>query len=314
MTTFTPRLGTQYLHSFWTVCAFGLLAMLGSVLIVGGARSANQPSGLIAFARADGVYVMRSDGSGVRAIRRGVGGRWLVWAPDGRKLAFSTPAHGNVVWVMDADGSDLARLSTRGGQVESPTWSPDGRTIAYTALRDQNRDIWLMNADGSNQRRLARTPLWEYEVDWSPTGNRIAFTDIDESNVFVMNMNGSNRRKLTSGWGLHDLSWSPDGRRIAFKRNVTPEPGPWFNRNTEIYVTNASGGSSVRLTRNTIPDLSPAWSPDGNRLAFVRSNARNTNYARHEIYVMNTDGTGVTRLTHNQVGEASPAWQPAAAS
>jgi TolB protein len=275
---------------------------LVSALLVGGAHSASRPSGLIAFARADGIYVMRADGSGMRAIRRGgavTNARSLGWSPDGRKLAFGANAE---IWVMNADGSGLVRLASRGAG--APSWSPDGRRIAFT-----RGDIWVMNADGSNPQRLVRTPrLNEIEVDWSPAGGRFVFTSLVGyvPSVHVMNADGSNVRDLTPDRFFPlEPRWSPDGRRIA----VTS----WGNASgsEEIYVVNANSRKRVRLTWNEVADRTPAWSPDGRKIAFVRSDV---DYgSTDEIYVMDADGSGVRRLTHNQRAEASPAWQPVGA-
>jgi TolB protein len=297
---------------FWLVAQVGLAVAF--LLFVGGdARSANQAAGLIAFTRADGIYVMRADGSGVRAVRRGsvaALAAGLEWSPDGRKLAFAAE---DAIWVMDADGSDLVRLvgpgDTAGRAFMSPTWSPDGGRIACTAFRDGARDIWVMDADGNNRRRLVWTPRrFELEVDWSPVGRRIAFSsDGYFPAVYVMNVNGSNLRKLTleRGFEAMEPDWSPDARRIAFTR--------WQGSfgTEELYVVNANGTQRVRLTNNYVADRDPTWSPDGSTIAFERSGFFPE--SKSEIYVMNADGTGVKRLTHNHVADTSPAWRPIAA-
>ncbi len=307
--------------NLWLVAVTALLAALVSALPVGGARSASRASGLIAFTRYDGIYVMREDGSGVRAIRRG-GVVSLAWSPDGRKLAFT---NGRDIWVMDADGTDPVRVAANEdpthGVVMSPTWSPDGKRIAYTASSEADRDIWVVNADGSNRRRLARTPrVWEYELDWNPAG-RIAFTNIVGmfSRLYVMNANGSNVRILTPGYAFEASTpdWSPNGRRIAFVHRLGSTPIP----DAEIWIMDTRSRSRVRLT-TAETDNDPNWSPDGREIAFVRGGgtwADSIGFpprkrSSSEIYVMNADGTGVTRLTHNRVGEGSPAWQPVAPS
>lgn len=306
------------------VALLGLALALVSVLLIGDARSAGRSSGLIAFARADGIYAMHADGSDIRSLRRGGAAAAafdLAWSPDGRRLAF---ARSNAIWVMNGDGSHLARLVAVGdasgkapGSLASPTWAPDGRRIAFTAGHRRDRDIWLVNADGSNLRRLVWThgrgrDYDEVEVDWNPSGARLAFSGASwATQIAVINTNGSNLRTWWGGncggvWcAMPD--WSPDGRRIAFTdgRGISV-----------IHVDNEDG--LVRLTRNNAADSEPAWSPDGERIAFVRSDGlvkRDRPQAllqdsSSEIYEMNADGTGVKSLTHNRVAEASPAWRP----
>ena len=291
---------TNRLH-FWVVAFVGLAAALTSALLVGGARSASESSGLIAFTRDDGVYVLRPDGSNVRLLWRGGAGD-VAWSPDGSKLAVSK---GRSIWVMNADGSDPVRIASVPAQ--SLTWSPDGRRIAFTATtRDNNPDVWLMNADGSNIRLLKRTRrLWERNVDWRPTGGWVAF---DSGGyvpfVYVMRTNGRNLRKLPPpptlrGWpDSTNPDWSPDGRRIVFASVAGSD-------SVEIWVMNASGKQWVQLTKNRVHDSSPVWSPDGRRIAFVRGDPDPDSWA---IYVMNADGSGARKLTKG----ASPAWQPLA--
>jgi TolB protein len=292
------------------IAALGLLVALVSVLLVGDARSAREGSELIAFTRADGIYVIRPDGTGLHPLWQGKRTPTeLTWSPDGRKLAFGASARwgtsGGGIWVMNADGSDPVRVASV--PAESLTWSPDGRRIAFTA----KGDIWLMNADGSNIRPLRRTPrLFERNVDWRPTGGWVAF---DSGGyvpfVYVMRTNGRNLRKLPPptlrGWpDSTDPDWSPDGRRIVFASVVGSSDS------MQIWVMNASGKQWVQLTRNRVPSGSPAWSPDGRKIALLRGDwAKDRSW---EIYVMQADGTGVTRLTNNRVRDGSPAWQPVA--
>ena len=286
----------------------GLSLALAFSLAAGSARPSDQRSGLIAFTREDGIYVMRTDGSGVRALRRGgvarnVGG--LAWSPDGSRLAF-VPAQGRAVWTMRADGSFPRRLPSSAGKPGSPTWSPDGQRIAFIA----GRDIWVMNADGTNQRRLVETSRFgdewlsrPVEVNWSPAGGRLVVIGLHAyiANGYVMTTTGTRIRRISRHFDVLEPDWSPDGRRIAFMR--------WLGPGTEeIYVMRGDGTRRSQLTDNDVPDREPSWSPDGRRIAFVRGDRGSP-----EIYVLGLDGTGETRLTDDGLPKASPAWQPTAA-
>jgi TolB protein len=289
--------------------AVGLLMVLASALLVGGARSASQPQGLIAFTRdgADAVYVMRPDGADVRLVWRGsTGPTDVAWFPDGSKLAVST---GRSIWVVNADGTDPVRVARVGAS--SLSWSADGRRIAFTS----KDDVWLMNADGSGMRRLMRTPkLSEGNVDWKPTGGWLAF---DSGGwvpfVYVMRTDGSGLHRAARVEGAQP-DWSPDGSRIAYTRPVAfPDAvGSIGPENGEIWVMNASGTSQVRLTKNRLYDELPAWSPDGRRIVFVRGESGTPRGS--EIWVMNADGTSEKRLTTGASPSpgASVAWQPVA--
>lgn len=290
------------------------VSALVAVVLAGAARSEGETPGTIAFARADGIYAMDADGSSVRALRRGGVAsqpRELAWSRDGSRLLFV--ARNDSIWAMDADGSNLVRVAAG----RSPTWSPDGRRVAFTKYGNRGY-IWVVNADGGNPHRLVKAPVgFVWEVDWNPAaGNRVAFsTGSWVSELYAMDTDGRNARRLTPG--LRDSkvepAWSPDGRRIAFSTN-------WSKRRAELYVVEAGGGAPVRLTNNAVFDGAPTWSPDGSTIAFVRATGKGPLCVNcppavrgtAEIYLINADGTGLTRLTHNGIEERSPAWQPVA--
>jgi TolB protein len=232
----------------------------------------------------------------------------VAWSPDGKKMLFErmNPRHPGVglapgdfaedLHVMNADGSGQRKLTPNpavdNGVHPAGSWSPDGRKIAF-GRQPNNRQrcrrslacgIWLMNPDGSGQRSL--TPAGWYKTsdpDWSPDGSKIAFdgthrwrgpASTTPSGVFVVNADGSERRRLTQGGG--SPAWSPDGRKIAFERDG------------EIYVMKADGSERRRLTQDG-GDI--AWSPDGKMIAFERDDATGT-----ELVVMTADGRGERRL------------------
>ena len=131
------------------------------------------------------VWLMNADGSGQRRLTRN-GGRNFnpAWSPDGQRIAFERRLgrYQEVTWcsgcggalffevhVMNADGSGERRLTPEGARNRAPTWSPDGRKIAFVSNRNGNQEIYVMNADGSGQRNLTRTrgPR-ETSVAWSP--------------------------------------------------------------------------------------------------------------------------------------------------
>jgi Tol biopolymer transport system component len=295
MMTHGPRVYVRRQHSNpWLLVLSALVAAFAAVLFVAGARSASEPSGLIAFTRDDGVYVMGRDGTGLRPLWQGRRPTEVTWSPDGRKLAFGIGAlwgtRGGGIWIMNAWSNPVRVASV---PATSLTWSPDGRRIAFT----DKGDIWLMNADGSNIRLLKRTPrLSESNVDWKPTGGWLAFDRGGfVSQLYVIRTNGRNLQAIGSTrFDAREPDWSPDGRRLAFRED-------WER---EIWVMNANGTSPVRVTRNDFWERSPAWSPDGRKIAFVRGNPFSG-----RIYVMNADGTGVRKLTKGE----SPAWLPVAA-
>jgi Tol biopolymer transport system component len=184
---------------------------------------------------------------------------------------------------------------------DAPSWSPDGRSIAFTSFRNGRGDIYVMDAGGSGQRRLTTTPAHDDLATWSPDGSRIAFVSDRDGNleIYVMNADGSGQLRLTTASGSdYGPSWSPDSRRIAWRSDR--------DGNAEIYSMNADGSDVRRLTRNPASDYSPTWGPDG-RIAWISN--RDTG-AKTSLYVMNGDGSEPRRITGGYWNELRPAWSP----
>jgi TolB protein len=257
--------------------------------------------------------LINADGSGLRRLAHGSGAA-PEWSPDGRKLVFvKRPERSGAacrpvgschdeIYVINADGTGLRRL-TRNAVVDgAPVWSPDGRRIAFTRDRDrQTANIYVMNADGSGQRRLTpnlRRRPW-VELAWSPDWKKIAFIasagHLGAADIFVINADGSGLLNVTNTVTTSfDFAWSPDGRRIAYLEG-DPAGAP-------LYVVNADGTGKHRLTRPLMVDLgSPSWSPDGRTLAFTGGSV---------LYTVHADGTGLRKLTRGPGWNVGPDWSP----
>ena len=279
------------------------------------------------FSRRDGnpeIYVMDADGSNQRRLTNHPDKDWAPsWSPDGKRIVFFSNRDGHVhvihgwstseIYVMDADGGNPQNLTNNPGDDRDPSWSPDGKRIAFSSARDrdnpQNYEIYVMGTDGGNEQKLTENPNEDQHPSWSPDGKHIVFSSdrkghfIGEfgitSEIYVMDADGDNQQRLTENrqndW---HPSWSPDGKRIAF---ASDRKGDF--ENFEIYVMDADGGNQQRLTENRVYDWSPSWSPDGERIAFMSE--RDGNF---EIYVMDADGGNPQNLTNNRHDDASPAW------
>ena len=214
-------------------------------------------------------------------------------------IVFSSDRDGNnEIYVMDATGSKLTRLTNHLASDTFPSWSPDGEMIVFTSDRDGNEDIFVMDSDGSNQVNLSKDPGRDYDPVWSPDGTKIIFTSERETGreVFVMNADGSGQDRLSNNAGRQNSTgaWSPDGSKIAFTS---------YQGDLNISTILANGADEIVLTGDPADDASPAWSPDGSKIAFHSWRDGNP-----EIYVMNSDGTGQTRLTFDSAADFGPSW------
>jgi hypothetical protein len=203
------------------------------------------------------------------------------------------------IWTMRGDGSDPRRLTDNPADDMFPTWSADGRHIAFVSDRDQNREIYVMKADGSEQINLTHDPAEDSTPAWSPDGKTIVFASYRDANweIYTMAADGSEPQRLTLSAGAdYAPCWSPDSQRIAFQSN---RDGNW-----EIYVMTRDGQGLQRLTEDEATDSAPAWSPDGMAIAFESYRDGNM-----EIYVMAADGSDPRNITDDSYSnEHGPAW------
>ena len=267
------------------------------------------------------IYVMDVNGGNPRNLTNDPSDdRDPSWSPDGKRIVFFSNRDGHVIdgrptseiYVMDADGGNPQNLTNDRNDDRFPSWSPDGKRIAFVSDRDgppRYFDIYVMDADGGNLQRLTSDPRDNRNPSWSPDGERIVFGARREGHfetkfavtyeIYVMDADGGNQQRLTENrkndWGP---SWSPNGKRITF---ASDRKGDLVN--IEIYVMDADGSNPQRLTENRVYDWQPSWSPDGERIAFVSERDGNS-----EIYVMDADGGNPQNLTNNPHSDIHPAW------
>jgi Tol biopolymer transport system component len=255
------------------------------------------------------LYTINADGSGQTNLLKNAGVSAFAndcpaWSPDGSRIAFEGQTEGDDnlsdVFVINSDGSGLARLTDAVHRDSSPAWSPDGTRIVFLAERDENFEVYVMNADGSGQTNLTNSPDQEAGPVWSPDGGRIAYVVWNSANegIYAMNADGSGKTNLIEGEDIYTppdaIDWSPDGRRIAFVGGLEHA----------LYVVNADGSGLREITSGLAPrDARPAWSPGGTHIAYV-----GIDNGINEIYVIGVDGIGLARLTSG--GASRPAWQP----
>jgi WD40-like Beta Propeller Repeat/Bacterial Ig-like domain (group 2) len=139
-----------------------------------------------------------------------------AWSPDGAKIAFQSNRDGNYeIYVMNVDGSGVARLTNDPGPDAEPAWSPDGSQLAFMRTRAGSQDIWLMNADGSGETNLTLSATGPTVVDaspaWSPDGSQVVFASIcsgcSQSDLYVINRDGTGLRRVTTNAGAGHPAW-----------------------------------------------------------------------------------------------------------
>ena len=218
-----------------------------------------------------------------------------VWSPDGRTVAFETRRNGDALVLVPAAGGEEARTVT-GITAGFTAISPDWRRVAFYRFGPGERGLYLVALDGTGERRLASSS-YGARPSWSPDSRSIAFRDADGS-LAVIEVDSGAITRVAPGGGA--FAWSPDGTSIAFVGGV---PG-----NPDVYLADPQGGGTRLLAGGPGNQLEPKWSPDGERIAFLTSEASG---APPRFGVIHRDGTGL--VTYPGPGVTNPdsfAWEP----
>ena len=278
-----------------------LVALLA--LALGGARVADEQ-------RTGEISVISSSGGTTHPLTSGPALQPSL-SPDGRTLAFVS----DQIRVMSRDGSGQRPVGTANG--ERPQWSPNGGSLVYTAWDVSGcvppapkcavTDVWTVNADGTGARRVLGLAL---HPSWSPNGRRLLFRDFvgpaeqvmpagalklawaDGSHVRIL----SRRIDAQSG-EFNPAAWSPDGKWVAFSATT----GTGAAAKDHLFLIRPDGSQLHLLTT---AGMFPAWSPNGQLVAFERESFRPY---RISLWVIRRGGGRAHRVSAD--GEC-PAWSP----
>lgn len=218
----------------------------------------------------DGAYLAFTDFTGGKpalAIRELTTGKTLRVAKSGvsidpawrnnREVATTFSFEGDQeLYLLDSAGAIKQRLTTSGGIDLSPTFSPDGRKMAFVSERSGQPQIFVYDFSSGKTQRLTFSGRYNTQPAWSPNGDKIAFSTWEsggEINIFVINSDGSALTQLTAQAGENESpSWSPDGRMIVFTSNRQGVK--------KLYVMMADGKNQRPLLTMSGEQMQPAWS------------------------------------------------------
>jgi len=254
------------------------------------------------------LHLPGGNGEAVRAAVHGAADDVVRWATGSAGIAATSilfVADGRL-WRVDPDGAGVAMIPSAGRPTLSPAWSPDTRTIAYTAFVPSGRPLVIQDlATGSRQV----VPGSEYGVnitpEFSPDGKQLAFAHGDENGTDIYLYDVARHccvTRLTVGRYYDNLSptWSPDGQRLAFISSRAGSP--------QLYVMSADGSGQEALAHfdfgSTGQTNGPEWSPDGQAVAFHREVG-----GVPQVFVLDLANRAVRQITGDGRNE-DPSWAP----
>jgi TolB protein len=178
-------------------------------------------------------------------------------SPDGRYVAATLEQAGDTsLYLLDAHGKVIRRLTSDPGLEVSPSWSPDGNQIVFVSDRSGSPQLYILDVASGKSRRLTYSGSYNTAPAWSPRGDRIVYTGRVGRRfaIFSIPAEGGEARQLTSdSYDSEDPAWAPDGRFIAFSSNRAGR--------SHIYVMQAGGENQRRLPGSGGDDTKPSWSP-----------------------------------------------------
>lgn len=246
-------------------------------------------------------------------------------------------------FVMNADGSNLHRVSSGKGRTTCGYFFDNDRRIFYASTEHggpacpprpdfsqgyvwalYDYDIYAANAGGAGARRITTNPRYDAEGTLSPDGKTIVFTSLRDGDldIYTMSVDGRNLKRLTRTLGYDGGPFfSPDGKQIVYRAwhpQTAADSADYRGLiaqnlvrpvRMEIWVMDADGSHQRQVTNLGGANFAPYFHPDGRRIIFA-SNHKNPRSRNFDLYLVNADGSGLAQITTNAEFDAFPMFSP----
>jgi dipeptidyl aminopeptidase/acylaminoacyl peptidase len=273
-----------------------VVAALGFAFTRGGTHEIRLP-GRIAVRAGCGLQHMYIDASDQRKTCLHDVFDTVSVSRNGDKLAWDTTG-GSTIYVSGIDGLNPLPAAVPPGFNSAPSLSPDGKKIAFlhSPRNDGLYDIWVTSPSVADAEQETYTRNVS-DVAWSPTGDWLAYVqnwseDTLEGQVSLIRPNGDDAHTLVDG---DAPDWSPDGKRLVYVHNGS------------IWTVNADGTDAHRLIKD---GSSPAWSRNGEFIAFMRAQKCARNICPENVYLAFADGTHAHSVGPLHPSESQVVWLP----
>ena len=277
-------------------------------------------------------------------------------SPDGRQVIYtkselkkwSDNKRVTSIWIANTDGTDHRQL-LGSDKDRSPSWSPDGRTVAFLSTRDQAENardaagaqIWLLRMGGGEATKLTEQKTAVRSIRWSEDSTRIFFAAEEEdplkdarknsigdgivvdegpngqgrssyANLWVITVADKQTRQLTTGTNLiASFEPSPDGSKIAYTSRTDNRRN--HQNLAEVFIIDIATATSRQLTKNEAPESNIGWSPDGKAVTYVAPSEKTWDLDQGNLYIHPVEGGTPTQLAAKFEGDiARYFWHPTA--